>query len=74
MQRQFSPPPQKQAESNWTSYLWLGAIALVMVFPVVWLFTTALKSPDENIFRLLHAHPHYFLKCAWRSLWALSLE
>ncbi len=38
---------------NWTSYLWLVAIALVMLFPVVWLFSTALKSPDENIFRLL---------------------
>jgi len=38
---------------NWISYLWLAAIALIMLFPVVWLFTTALKSPDENIFRLL---------------------
>jgi len=46
----LSPPQQKQ---YWTSYLWLGAIALVMLFPIVWLFSTALKSPDENIFRIL---------------------
>lgn len=30
-------------------YLVLGLIAVVMLFPMVWLLSTALKSPDENI-------------------------
>jgi len=65
------------------SYLWLGAIALVMVFPVVWLFTTALKSPDENIFRLLQRptltnflkvwHGVPFGRYLWNSLLVSSL-
>jgi putative chitobiose transport system permease protein len=29
----------------------LGAIALVMLFPLLWLISTALKSPTENIFQ-----------------------
>lgn len=29
----------------------LGAIALVMLFPLLWLVSTALKSPTENIFQ-----------------------
>lgn len=36
-------------------YLWmyglLGAIALVMLFPLLWLISTALKSSTENIFQ-----------------------
>jgi putative chitobiose transport system permease protein len=32
-------------------YLILGAIALVMLFPLLWLVSTALKSPTENIFQ-----------------------
>jgi putative chitobiose transport system permease protein len=34
----------------WT-YLLLGAIAFVMLLPLVWLTTTAFKSPTENIFQ-----------------------
>lgn len=30
-------------------YVILGAIALVMLFPLLWLISTALKSPTENI-------------------------
>lgn len=29
----------------------LGAIALIMLFPLLWLISTALKSPSENIFQ-----------------------
>jgi putative chitobiose transport system permease protein len=29
----------------------LGAIALVMLFPLIWLISTSLKSPTENIFQ-----------------------
>jgi len=39
----------------------LGAIALVTLFPLFWLVSTALKSPTENIFQsppqLLPTHP-----------------
>ncbi|MEH2064260.1 MAG: carbohydrate ABC transporter permease [Nostoc sp.] len=42
-------------------YVLLGAIALVMLFPLLWLISTALKSPTENIFQsppqLLPASP-----------------
>ncbi|MBN4003757.1 carbohydrate ABC transporter permease [Nostoc sp. LPT] len=31
-------------------YVLLGAIALLMLFPLLWLISTALKSPTENIF------------------------
>ncbi|MGG6294037.1 carbohydrate ABC transporter permease [Leptolyngbya sp. AN02str] len=31
-------------------YLLLGAIALVMLLPLVWLVSTAFKSPSENLF------------------------
>ncbi|NJK47275.1 carbohydrate ABC transporter permease [Candidatus Gracilibacteria bacterium] len=31
-------------------YLILGAIAIVMLFPLLWLFGTSLKSPTEDIF------------------------
>ena len=32
-------------------YLLLGAIALLILFPLFWLITTAFKSPTENIFQ-----------------------
>ncbi|MBG1243453.1 carbohydrate ABC transporter permease [Nostoc sp. NZL] len=32
-------------------YMLLGAITLVMLFPLLWLISTALKSPTENIFQ-----------------------
>ncbi|MDY6804640.1 MAG: carbohydrate ABC transporter permease [Cyanobacteriota bacterium] len=33
------------------TYALLGAIAVLMLFPLFWLLTTALKSPTENIFQ-----------------------
>ncbi|EAW43870.1 permease protein of sugar ABC transporter [Nodularia spumigena CCY9414] len=51
----------------------LGAIALVMLFPLLWLISTALKSPTENILQsppqLLPSQPtlnNFFT--VWRSL------
>lgn len=32
-------------------YVLLGAIAFVMLFPLLWLISTSLKSPSENIFQ-----------------------
>lgn len=32
-------------------YLLLGAIAFVMLFPLLWLVSTSFKSPEENIFQ-----------------------
>ncbi|MHC0063674.1 carbohydrate ABC transporter permease [Nostoc sp. UIC 10890] len=32
-------------------YVLLGAIALLMLFPLLWLISTSLKSPTENIFQ-----------------------
>jgi putative chitobiose transport system permease protein len=32
-------------------YIILGAIAIVMLFPLLWLISTALKSPTENIWQ-----------------------
>lgn len=32
------------------TYFLLGAIAVVMLFPLLWLLSTSLKSPTENIF------------------------
>lgn len=37
-------------QSLWM-YVLLGAIATIMLFPLLWLITTALKSPTENIFQ-----------------------
>lgn len=34
----------------WGIYLFLGAIALLMLFPLLWLLGTSLKSPSEDIF------------------------
>lgn len=51
----------------------LGAIATIMLFPLLWLTSTALKSPEENIFQfppqLLPSHPTVdnFVK-VWQSL------
>lgn len=44
----------KQNRANW-QYVWtyggLSAIALLMLFPLLWLISTAFKSPTENIFQ-----------------------
>lgn len=42
--------PSTLLNSFWT-YLLLGAIALVMLLPLIWLISTAFKSPTENIFQ-----------------------
>jgi putative chitobiose transport system permease protein len=36
--------------NNLWLYLLLSAIALAMLFPLLWLFGTSLKSPTEDIF------------------------
>jgi putative chitobiose transport system permease protein len=54
-------------------YTLLGAIALLTLFPLIWLISTALKSPTENIFQsppqLLPANPTFenFVS-VWNSL------
>ncbi|AVH63067.1 sugar ABC transporter permease [Nostoc sp. 'Peltigera membranacea cyanobiont' 213] len=40
---------KKSRSQNLLMYVLLGAIALVMLFPLLWLVSTALKSPTENI-------------------------
>ncbi|MEH2095386.1 carbohydrate ABC transporter permease [Nostoc sp.] len=40
---------KKSRSQNLLMYGLLGAIALVMLFPLLWLVSTALKSPTENI-------------------------
>ena len=45
-----APSLNKQIKSLMT-YVLLGAIALLMLFPLFWLMSTALKSPTENIFQ-----------------------
>ncbi|MFE1747641.1 carbohydrate ABC transporter permease [Coleofasciculus sp. H7-2] len=44
-----------KTENSKVKTLWmyglLGAIALVMLFPLIWLISTSLKSPNENIFQ-----------------------
>ncbi|MBD2020425.1 carbohydrate ABC transporter permease [Leptolyngbya sp. FACHB-36] len=54
----------KHASNRWNSvgmYALLSAIAVVMLIPLVWLISTALKSPTEDLFqfppRLLPAQP-----------------
>ncbi len=42
---------EKQFWKNVWMYGLLGAIALVMLFPLLWLISTSLKSPSENIFQ-----------------------
>jgi putative chitobiose transport system permease protein len=43
-----------QQRSRW-QHIWiyslLGAIAIVMLIPLVWLISTSLKSPTEDIFQ-----------------------
>lgn len=45
---------KKQKPYRW-KYVWiygiLGAIAIAMLFPLLWLVSTSLKSPSENIFQ-----------------------
>lgn len=43
--------PKSKIQNRLWMYGLLGAIALVMLFPILWLFSTALKSPSENIFQ-----------------------
>ncbi|ABA21716.1 carbohydrate ABC transporter membrane protein 2, CUT1 family [Trichormus variabilis ATCC 29413] len=66
----------KTQNSPWRTlvmYGLLGAIALITLFPLLWLISTALKSPTENIFQsppqLLPSQPTVdnFLK-VWNSL------
>jgi putative chitobiose transport system permease protein len=40
---------QPKLQTFWL-YLTLGAIAIAMLFPLLWLFGTSLKSPTEDIF------------------------
>lgn len=42
---------ERQFWKNVWMYGLLGAIALVMLFPLLWLVSTSLKSPSENIFQ-----------------------
>jgi len=52
---------KKSRSQTLLMYTLLGAIALVMLFPLLWLISTALKSPTENILQsppqLLPASP-----------------
>ncbi|MBC1238482.1 carbohydrate ABC transporter permease [Nostoc sp. 2RC] len=52
---------KKSPSQTLLMYTLLGAIALVMLFPLLWLISTALKSPTENILQsppqLLPASP-----------------
>lgn len=41
----------KQWRTNAMSYGLLGTIALLMLFPLLWLVSTSLKSPTEDIFQ-----------------------
>jgi putative chitobiose transport system permease protein len=45
---------QKRDGAQW-KYVWmyglLGIVALLMLFPLLWLLSTSLKSPTENIFQ-----------------------
>lgn len=47
--------PKSQAKNSKITTVWmygiLGAIALIMLFPLIWLISTSLKSPSENIFQ-----------------------
>ena len=41
----------RQSWRNVVRYGWLGAIAILMLFPLLWLISTSLKAPTENIFQ-----------------------
>lgn len=53
-ERMISYKQQKRERSQW-KYVWmygvLGIVALLMLFPLLWLLSTSLKSPTENIFQ-----------------------
>jgi putative chitobiose transport system permease protein len=53
--------PQSRVWRTWALYLLLGAIALLMLLPLIWLVSTAFKSPTEDIFsfppQFIPAHP-----------------
>ena len=55
------PPYLRRLAAGVRLYLLLGAIALVMLLPLLWLVSTAFKSPTEDIFqfppRLIPAQP-----------------
>ncbi|MDZ8136871.1 MAG: carbohydrate ABC transporter permease [Nostoc sp. DedQUE04] len=42
---------KKSRSQNLLMYALLGTIALLMLFPLLWLISTSLKSPTENIFQ-----------------------
>ena len=44
------PPSQGKLKAKILWYLLLSAIALLMLFPLLWLIGTSLKSPTEDIF------------------------
>nr|WP_017719504.1 carbohydrate ABC transporter permease [Oscillatoria sp. PCC 10802] len=49
-----NPKPKTQQESKWRSlgmYVLLTGIALIALLPLLWLISTSLKSPTENIFQ-----------------------
>ena len=48
-QKKFFKGEKSKAKIIWT-YLLLSAIALLMLFPLLWLIGTSLKSPSEDIF------------------------
>lgn len=59
-------PTSPQAQLFWGTlvrYLVLGAIALIMLLPLIWLVSTAFKSPTEDIFsfppQLIPAQPTF---------------
>ena len=60
MENSLSKSPN-QATGLFFTYILLGIIAAAMLLPLLWLISTALKSPSENIFQfppqLLPAHP-----------------
>ncbi|MDZ8185849.1 MAG: carbohydrate ABC transporter permease [Nostoc sp. ChiSLP02] len=64
---------KKSRSQTLLMYVLLGAIALVMLFPLLWLISTALKSPTENILQsppqLLPASPTLDnFSSVWQSL------
>jgi len=46
---------KQQKQDHWWRSVWiygvLGIVALLMLFPLLWLLSTSLKSPTENIFQ-----------------------
>lgn len=61
-------------------YVLLGAIAFVMLFPLLWLISTSFKSPAENIFQFPPPAvsqsanlPKFPNSLAKQSLWAVPV-